>query len=549
MRYLSRLLYAIGFVSLATSSLVHGETTFTIEDQSIAATESTVTVPIKVSGFSGIGGMQFTLAWDPAVLTYSSLDDFNHSAATTELFFFGETNFNLDNVSDGYFTVLYEQILAADATVADGETIFSVTFDVVGATGSSSEVSFTDDPTLRKLASFSGDAPELTTVNGTVAIGEQNTSPTDTTVPVITLLGDPSVTLTVGETYLDDGATASDDTDGNLTTSIVTVNGVDTSAAGTYTVTYNVSDAAGNAATQVSRTVVVEAAAPSDTTAPVITLSGDASLTLTVGETYLDDGATASDDTDGDLTASIVTVNGVDTSAAGSYTVTYNVSDAAGNAATQVSRTVVIEAAESEEPFDGTVLALADQNVSEGASTVTVPVTVSGFSGIGGFQFTVAWDPAVLTYSSLDDFNHSAATTELFFFGETNFNLDNVSDGYFTVLYEQILAADATVADGETIFSVTFDVVGATGSSSEVSFTDDPTLRKLASFSGDAPELTTVNGTVAIGEQNTSPTDTTVPVITLLGDPSVTLTVGETYLDDGATASDDTDGDHIHCDG
>ena len=69
----------------------------------------------------------------------------------------------------------------------------------------------------------------------------------------------------------------------------------------------------------------------------------------------------------------------------------YNVSDAAGNAATQVSRTVVIEAAESEEPFDGTVLALADQNVSEGASTVTVPVTVSGFSGIGGFQFTVAW--------------------------------------------------------------------------------------------------------------------------------------------------------------
>ena len=368
MRFLSRLLYAVGFFSLATSSLVHGETTFTIENQSIAATESTVTVPIKVSGFSGIGGMQFTLAWDPAVLTYSSLADFNHSAATTELFFFGETNFNLDNVSDGYFTVLYEQILAADATVADGETIFSVTFDVVGATGSSSEVSFTDDPTLRKLASFSGDAPELTTVNGTVAIGEQNTSPTDTTVPVITLLGDPSVTLTVGETYLDDGATASDDTDGNLTTSIVTVNGVDTSAAGTYTVTYNVSDAAGNAATQVSRTVVVEAAAPSDTTAPVITLLGDASVTLTVGETYLDDGATASDDTDGDLTTSIVTVNGVDTSAAGSYTVTYNVSDAAGNAATQVSRTVVAEAAESEEPFDGTVLALADQNVSEGAS-------------------------------------------------------------------------------------------------------------------------------------------------------------------------------------
>ncbi len=96
------------------------------------------------------------------------------------------------------------------------------------------------------------------------------------------------------------------------------------------------------------------------------------------------------------------------------------------------SRTVVVEAVESEEPFDGTVLAVADQNVSEGATTVTVPVKVSGFSGIGGFQFTVAWDPAALTFNSVGDFDHSTATTELFFFGETNFNLDNVSDGYFT---------------------------------------------------------------------------------------------------------------------
>ncbi len=131
------------------------------------------------------------------MLTFNSLADFDHSTATTELFFFSETNFNLDNVSDGVFGLLYEQILAADATIADGETIFSVTFDVLGATGSSSEVSFTDDPTLRKLASFSGERL-VETVNGTVAIGEQNTTPIDTTVPVITLLGDASVTVTVG---------------------------------------------------------------------------------------------------------------------------------------------------------------------------------------------------------------------------------------------------------------------------------------------------------------------------------------------------------------
>jgi len=86
----------------------------------------------------------------------------------------------------------------------------------------------------------------------------------DGTLPVITLLGNASVSLTVGDSYIDAGATASDDTDGDLTSSIVTVNSVNTAVAGTYTVTYDVTDASGNAATRATRTVTVSApAAPS----------------------------------------------------------------------------------------------------------------------------------------------------------------------------------------------------------------------------------------------------------------------------------------------
>ena len=57
----------------------------------------------------------------------------------------------------------------------------------------------------------------------------------------------------------------------------------------------------------------------------LITLNGDAQITIEVGTTYTDPGATASDNSDGDITADIVTVNNVDTSVIGSYTVTYNV--------------------------------------------------------------------------------------------------------------------------------------------------------------------------------------------------------------------------------
>ena len=80
----------------------------------------------------------------------------------------------------------------------------------------------------------------------------------DTTPPTTTLTGPPTINLTVGDTFTDPGATATDDVDGNITSSISISGSVDTSTAGTYTISYNVSDTAGNAATEAQRTVIVQ---------------------------------------------------------------------------------------------------------------------------------------------------------------------------------------------------------------------------------------------------------------------------------------------------
>ena len=103
---------------------------------------------------------------------------------------------------------------------------------------------------------------------------------TDTTAPVITLVGDTQITVEVGSTYTDFGATASDNYDGDITADIVTVNNVNVNTAGQYVVTYNVTDSSGNEATEVTRVVNV-----TDTTAPVITLVGDTQITVEVGTT------------------------------------------------------------------------------------------------------------------------------------------------------------------------------------------------------------------------------------------------------------------------
>ncbi|NRD22095.1 DUF5011 domain-containing protein [Winogradskyella litoriviva] len=200
----------------------------------------------------------------------------------------------------------------------------------------------------------------------------------DTTAPVITLTGASTINLEVGDTYNELGATATDNIDGNLTSSIVITGTVNTTSAGTYTKFYNVSDAAGNAAAQVTRTIIVTQ--PADTTAPVITLTGASTINLEVGDTYNELGATATDNVDGNLTSSIVITGTVNTNLAGTYTRYYNVSDAAGNEATQRTRSII----------------------------VTEPATGSGCtSGISSFPYSESFENTfgAWTQATGDDFN------------------------------------------------------------------------------------------------------------------------------------------------
>ena len=160
--------------------------------------------------------------------------------------------------------------------------------------------------------------------------------------PVITLNGTDPLSILIGSTFTDPGATAIDAYGVDITSDIVIAGDtVDTNTAGTYIITYNVSDDTGKAASEVTRTVIVAA----DIVAPVITLTGSDTINVTLGDAFTDPGATATDNVDGDITASIIVAGDtVDVNTAGTYTIIYNVSDAAGNPATEVTRTVTVAA-------------------------------------------------------------------------------------------------------------------------------------------------------------------------------------------------------------
>ncbi|MGI9202217.1 MAG: immunoglobulin-like domain-containing protein [Woeseiaceae bacterium] len=80
-----------------------------------------------------------------------------------------------------------------------------------------------------------------------------------------------------------------------------------------------------------------------DNDPPVITLNGNATVTVDAApppSVYLDAGATAFDENDGEIEP-VITSNDVDLAALGTYSVTYTATDAAGNSST-ATRTVIV---------------------------------------------------------------------------------------------------------------------------------------------------------------------------------------------------------------
>lgn len=378
----------------------------------------------------------------------------------------------------------------------------------------------------------------------------------DTTAPVITLIGSSNMNLDLSDIYTEQGATANDNIDGDITANIV-IGGdiVDTNTAGTYIITYNVSDAAGNSANEVTRTVTVNP----DTTSPVITLIGSSTINLLVSDTYSEQGATASDNIDGDLTASII-IGGdvVSTNTAGTYVITYNVSDAANNSALEVIRTV---------------------NVTEPSIGCT--------GGISSFPYTESFENTLgaWTQSTSDDINWivdangtpsnntgpaSASVGTYYIYVEASgngtgypnkraiinspcFDLGGLTTANFSFDYHMFGAADMGTIDLEISDDDGASWVSIWSQSGNQGNTWLTVNISLNAYLGSGVQLrfnrfvgSTWQADIAIDNVNVTGfggPDTTPPVITLNGASTIDVEQGNTYIEQGATAIDNFDGD------
>ena len=152
----------------------------------------------------------------------------------------------------------------------------------------------------------------------------------DTQMPVISLVSDPDHYTLPGQVYEEEGFSAMDGHDGDITHKVQREL-TDTE------VIYTVTDASGNTA-ELRRPIVYK-----DPEAPVLTLLGDMEITIEAGTSYAEPGFTAVDNCDGEI-AHLVNISGnVNIWSAGSYVITYTVTDSYGNVST-ATRTVNVKA-------------------------------------------------------------------------------------------------------------------------------------------------------------------------------------------------------------
>lgn len=115
---------------------------FSMPITSNAQPGSVLDIPVKVSNFDSVVAAQFVIKWDPSVLEFQAVDQFNLPDLT-------EMKFGtLEAISSGILRFAWEYFVAQGTTLPDGSAIFHIKLKVAGPLNSGTALSITELPPL-----------------------------------------------------------------------------------------------------------------------------------------------------------------------------------------------------------------------------------------------------------------------------------------------------------------------------------------------------------------------------------------------------------------
>ena len=183
----------------------------------------------------------------------------------------------------------------------------------------------------------------------------------DTKKPEIVLKGEETVDVCPNTKYKEDGYEVIDNYDKNLSKKIKITKSKNK-------IIYSVIDSSGNKTKKI-RNLIYQ-----DKTKPKIEIKGSANANIYIGNSYKEEGATAQDNCDGDLTDNIVINGTVDTNKIGNYTITYSVKDKANNEEKVERKINVINKTSLDNGKPGTIYLTFDDGPNEGTTNIILDI-------------------------------------------------------------------------------------------------------------------------------------------------------------------------------
>ena len=160
-------LFLFAFLFFCSSSFA--QVTLTTDDITTMSGE-VIEVDFKVAGFQDIISGQFIMNYDPAVLEYVSLGNLNLEYLTA-------ANFGTPpDLDAGEITFAWFDENLSGVSVDDETVIFTITFNVIGADGTSTVLDIDEDPQASTMLEFADGSGVLTvtTEEGTVTVLDPN---------------------------------------------------------------------------------------------------------------------------------------------------------------------------------------------------------------------------------------------------------------------------------------------------------------------------------------------------------------------------------------
>ncbi|MFZ4402126.1 MAG: hypothetical protein ACOYO1_19000, partial [Bacteroidales bacterium] len=422
-------------------------------DSVSASNGAQVILNIRVFNFQNIISAQGTISFDPAIATFSTISQFGVTGMNIN-------NFGLAQIASGKLMFSWNEANLNGVSLTDSSILFSIKFDVIGGVGQQTLISLVNSPTLIEFVDINLNSVAITSTTGKIII------PSFSQINNLTLFAD-SLDGLIGSQVI-------------MPIKVKHFNHI-ISAQGTVTFNQNIASFVGIEQIDL----------------PGMTMSDFGTSQINNGKLMFSWSDTTLNGQSLPDSATIFKIKFTLLGNAGQQTpigfannpVPLEFVNSSLNTMSLTTKTGVIKITST--PVPSNLILKIDTVNGVNGGQIILPVRVIDFINILSIQGTIAFDPSVASFVSVQQFGFNGLDV-------SNFGTLLTASGILTYSWYDANLIAQTLADSTILFTIKFNLIGNPGSQTNVSFTNNPLAIEFINSNYNSIPANLINGNIKL---------------------------------------------------